>query len=123
MYEALCHKYSMAKMIVGGVGITGFRTSWLDQFALRIITQPAGWHIHSYLEGGLTVDFWRTVWTRTREMFSGELWLTEFNDVQGNNFQGMLDAVQAFPFDRYAVFTNRCTVGRIVVAGALAAAG
>lgn len=112
-YNDFVAHYPDAKIIAGGVGRDGYNRGWLEAFRLHALKRPAGWHLHSYLEFGVQLDFFTAMWDYYHENFNGEIWLTEWNDVEQtgvDRFRSMLSEITARPWiNRYAVFTNRCT--------------
>ena len=112
-YNAFVTHYPQAKIIAGGIGRDGYKRGWLEIFRSKINKQPMGWHLHSYLELGVELDFFLEMWDYYHLNFDGEIWLTEFNDVDQTDpdrFETMLnEIVSRLWIDRYAVFTNRCT--------------
>lgn len=98
-----------AKWIVGGCGTYG--KAWMKSFKSELDYRgltPAGWHIHGYIEPNKT---WKDVldyWDWVTALFPGEIWVTEFGDVNGTQLPEMLEYLEGNPrITRYAAFANR----------------
>jgi hypothetical protein len=99
--------FPKAKLIIGGVGYWG--RGWLLQFVFELKDyQPAGWHVHGYVEAWLTtqdiIDYW--LWARDI-LPGGEFWITEFADTNTDSKE-LIDYVKQQKWiNRYAWFANR----------------
>lgn len=107
--EAMCPE---SKLIVGNVTQDG--GEWLTEFLEKYqfvtgASYTGGLGVHCYQwQAGVCIERLSIL----RQLYNGEMWVTEFNDFSGSGveFRRLLDYI-ALNFDRYAVFTNRQTMG------------
>jgi hypothetical protein len=110
LLKKLQQKNEFAKLIVGGLSHWG--TEWLQEFvSISGDWKPYGWHVHGYIDQGVTLDFLKNWWfSNVQKMCSGEIWVSEFADVTENGSQGKeyYDWIKdQLWIKRFAWFANR----------------
>ena len=117
-YSILAEKYDNSRLVVGGLNsaIQLRGGSWLPDFleeVQRLETPvPLYWHLHGYVELGLTVADIINWWTVCHDLTGGNYWISEFGDPSGNldSYRLFLAWLDHTPWvTRYAAFANRLT--------------
>lgn len=83
-YRLVTERLPSAKIIVGNISMWG--APWIAQFKERIakFPHPAGWGCHGYAgEFEITALDVIRFWQWCKDNLPGELWITEYADVQG----------------------------------------